>query len=625
MSALPAPSRHPVSFTSAGLREHLRDDPDLDEICRDQAFVDFIAGHGARQAVELIDDIGLRPGSSAKINLYKAWLARAREKPALAALMWFNLATEYDAFGDERNKVVALENALAVHHGCYQAAVNLGLTFETHRRTDVALARWREALQGDDARVVLLNNIGRVLENRKELVAAKAEYTRSLLTRPDQPSVLHHLINLRQKTCDWPIYRDDIPGVTREAMVDATRALSLLAIEDDVAAQSRGNAAWIAERMPAVPHFAHPRRAQPKSRLRIGYLSTDFCMHPIAYLIAELLETHDRAAFEIHGFCATTEDGSEVRRRIVAAFDRFVSIRDLDDEQAAELIRSHDIDVLIELNGLTLGTRLQVLRWRPAPLQITYLGYNGPIPLPELDYIIADRFVIPETLAGAHRPAPLYMPDCFQVNDRKLAVRKDVTRTAAGLPEGTFVFCGFSNTYKVTESVFAAWMDILRRTEPSVLWLYVDNEEAIANLRAAARRHGVDDDRIIFARRVEPSLYRGQLALADLFLDTFPYNAGTTASDALRVGLPLLTISGESFISRMAGSLLTTMDLADCIASDIDSYVDLAVRLATNPEAYRALRVRVDPLRWVRTLGDTERFCRALEGQLREIVEVRSM
>ena len=354
-------------------------------------------------------------------------------------------------------------------------------------------------------------------------------------------------------------------------------------------------------------------------RLRIGYMSSDFCMHPIAYLTAELFETHDRQDFEVFGYCSTKDDGSPVRQRILHSFDKCTDIRAMNDEQAARAIRADEIDILVDLNGLTLGTRLQVLRWRPASVQMTYLGYVGPIPMPELDYIIADRFVIPEVQAAAHRPAPLYMPRCFQVNDGSLPITTGETRLEAGLPEDKFVFCCFSNTYKITQAVFDAWMTILRRAEDTVLWLFVDNPYALETIKARAVAAGIAPDRLIFASRTDPSRYRGRLALADLFLDTHPYNAGTTASDALRVGLPLITLSGATFTSRMAGSLLRTMGLDEGIVHDHEAYVELAVTLATDKQRYRAYRARVTPDLWRNTLGDTPRFCKELEDAFRQV------
>jgi predicted O-linked N-acetylglucosamine transferase (SPINDLY family) len=342
-------------------------------------------------------------------------------------------------------------------------------------------------------------------------------------------------------------------------------------------------------------------------------------MHPITYLVTELFETHDRERFTVYGYCSTKDDGSKERARVIAAFDRFTSIAALSDEAAARAIRADEIDILVDLNGLTLGNRLHILRWRPAPVQITYLGYNGPMPMDELDHILADPFVIPPDVAARYSPRSLMLPRCFQANDTKLAVAPAGTRAEAGLPEDMFVFCCFSNNYKITEAMFEAWMQILDRAEGSVLWLYADNAMARANLEARAAARGIGRDRLIFAPRAEPATYRGRLALADLFLDTYPYNAGTTASDALRVGLPIVTLCGESFIARMAGSLLNAIGLEEGIVATLDAYVERAVTLATDAALYGVVRRKASPEAWARTLGNTPAFTRDIEALYQSI------
>ncbi len=620
-----SPTAAPV-LSAAEVRDRLALDPALSAACSTGDFAARVRALGALQVITLAGALGLPAGSDATIALYKTWLGGVGERAASAveavdgtAAVWFTLGLDYSALGAVDNKLACFKTALAIKPTLHEAAVNIGLIHEAEGRIDLALATWRAALQPDDARAMLLNNIGRLQEGLKRYPEAARAYEASLCTTPAQPPVLHHVVGLRTKTCAWPVYDPGLPGVTREDMDRATRALSILALSDSTAHQAERNASWIAEKMPAPAAVLPPSPGARGGRLRIGYLSSDFCMHPIAYLLAELIEFHDRDRVEVFGFCSTRDDGSEVRRRLIAGFDTFADVRSLDDGAAAALIRRHGVDVLIDLNGLTLGTRLPVLRWRPAPVQGTYLGYNGPVPLPELDFIIADRFVIPPERAHLHAPRPLYMPGCFQVNDGKLPVAPPGTRAEAGLPEGAFVFCCFSNTYKVTEEVFAAWAAILRRVPGSVLWLYVDNPVAKENLLRAAGRAGVAPARLLFADRVEPSLYRGRLALADLFLDTFPYNAGTTASDALRVGLPVLTLSGETFISRMAGSLLTAVGLARFVTASLDDYVEAAVRIALL-ERDELKRVSAAlPERWRATLGDTRAFCRALEDRLRAL------
>ena len=354
----------------------------------------------------------------------------------------------------------------------------------------------------------------------------------------------------------------------------------------------------MARKFPPPQPRLSPPTGYAHGKLRIGYMSSDYCMHPMAYLVADLFEQHDRDAVTVYGYCSTKEDGSDVRQRVLAGFDHVRSIIDMSDEEVAH-------DDPSRRNRHSRGSQrahardpFPVLRWRPAPVQVTYLGYNGPIPCDELDYIITDRYVIPPEIGETHRPKPLYLPRCFQANDRHLPVGPCDTRAEAGLPDDAFVFCCFSNTYKITEEVFDAWTVILRRTANTVLWLYVDNEPARRNLSNRFAESGLDPDRLRFAERTSPERYRARLALADLFLDTFPYNAGTTASDALRVGLPLVTLSGRTFVSRMAGSLLEAVGLTDGIVDSLDAYVDLAVALATDPDRYQAFRAPLQKGAW---------------------------
>lgn len=603
------------------LRLIIEQDPDLEAAYKDPRFAEAITALSAIDILRIFEALGRPCGSLLHIHIYRLWLTASNGSPDSVAAIWFNLGTEYSAVGDTDNKLACFKNSIAIRPNFYRSSINLGLAYEAGNQQELAISTWREALQGDDARIELLNNLGRVHEDLKNFKEAKKYFGASLQINPDQRSVLHHLIGIRTKTCDWPTFGINITGVSFSAMMAATRALTLLAVSDDIGLQHQGNKSWIDEKMPCVPVPLSGKARSSAGKIRIGYLSSDFCMHPMAYLIAELIETHDRSKFEVFGYCSTKDDGSAVRGRLLQAFDICVGIRSLTDEEAAAKIRSDNIDVLIDLNGLTAGTRLQVLRSRPAPIQLSYLGYNGPMPLPELDYLIADRYVIPEEQAPQYSPQPLYMDRCFQVNDSRLPVEQSLTRLDAGLPQDAFVYCCFSNTYKITEDIFAAWMAILARTDGTVLWVYVDNADAKEAMRAMALRHDIDLGRLIFANRVEASVYRGRLALADLFLDTYPYNAGTTASDALRVGLPLITISGESFISRMAGSLMSAMGLQDGIVSCIDQYIELAVTLSHDRVAYAALRERVSPEAWRRTLGDTVGFCRELEAKLETIVQ----
>ena len=558
----------------------------------------------------------------AVIPLYSQWLEINKGQSNHLFAAWFNLGVELSAGGDIENALTSYKNALVLQADCYQAAVNLGLQLEAKGDIGAALETWNKALQPDEARTTLLNHRGRLLENLKLYDEAERALFASLLTNPKQPDVIHHWVYLRQKMCCWPLYgATGVPGLSTEQLNHDMGPLSLLALIDDLQVQDRYVEEWLARKaLPSQPRLS-PEEGYAHERLRVGYVSSDYCAHPVSFLMAELFERHDRTKFEVYGYCCSPEDGSDTRARVIAAFDHFTRVGALSDEQLAQRIRADEIDILIDLNGLTAGTRMFALRWRPAPVQLTYLGYIGPIPMPELDYIICDEFTIPKERGDRYRPTPLYLPGLYQVNDSKLPVGPTPPRAAAGLPDDKFVFCCFSNNYKITEEIFNAWMTILKRVDNSVLWLLADNKWAHENMLARAQRYGVAADRLIFTERVSPPDYLGRLALADLFLDTFPYNAGTTASDALRMGLPVVTYSGQTFAARMAGSLLHAIGLSWGVTYSLDDYIEKAVAVGSNPALYQDIRSVVSGDAWRRTIGNIEEFMPKLEAVYQQIAK----
>jgi predicted O-linked N-acetylglucosamine transferase (SPINDLY family) len=574
--------------------------------------------------VDVVDTLKVKDGETRSITLYRCWIAQSEHKPRQLYPAWYNLGVQFVAAEATSDARAAFETALALKPDLAAAAINAGLCREELGDVKGALGVWGKALQSDGDRIALLNHRGRLLEKFKHFDEAERAFEASLLTDPTQTDVIHHWIGVKTKACSWPLFKG-LPGLDCDAVLASTGALSLLALTDDPALQDRANAAWIARKMaPCGRSRMSPPLGYAHRKLRIGYMSSDFCLHPMAYLVADLFEQHDRDAFTIYGYCSTKDDGSDVRRRVLASFDHVTFILGMTDEEAARAIRADEIDILVDLNGMTLGTRLPVLQWRPAPVQVTYLGYNGPVPLPELDYIIADRYVIPPSTAARHRPPPLYLPSCYQANDRYLPVASGETRAAAGLPKDGFVFCCFSNSYKITEDMFEAWVTILRRTENTILWLYADSEAAQRNMTRSFVGAGLCEDRLVFAARNRPDVYRARLALADLFLDTFPYNAGTTASDALRVGLPVVTLAGRTFISRMAGSLLRAIGLEEGVVHTRDAYIELAVDLASDPARYRIFREALSGDAWTRTLGDTPTFTQNFEAALKNVAILAS-
>jgi predicted O-linked N-acetylglucosamine transferase (SPINDLY family) len=338
-------------------------------------------------------------------------------------------------------------------------------------------------------------------------------------------------------------------------------------------------------------------------------------------LTVEMFELHDREHFEVYAYCWSPQDGSAMRQRVINAMDHFIRIDHMTDEEAAQKIRSDEIDVLIDLQGQTAGARANMLAYRPAPIQIAYLGQPATTGLPSVDYVIADRFLIPEGTAQFYSEKPLYMPDVYQVSDRKRVAGPKPSRESCGLPAEGFVFCSFNNNYKLTPEVFDVWMSILRRVPHSVMWMLADNPWAEDNLRREAEARGVDRNRLVFAGRVSPENYLARYLIADLFLDSFPFNAGTTANDALWMGLPVLTCSGRSFASRMAGALLTAAGLNELITYNFEDYEKKALFLARSSIEMQRIKNILSQEKKNGSLFDSGKFVENLEKLLVEIVK----
>lgn len=551
--------------------------------------------------------------------LYQTWLLRNRSD--LAYAVHFNLGVVLTNDRDLGAAETAYREVLRLNPGFLQAKLNLGLVLELSGRIDEALAEWQWIVQNTDCTrqreqtgqvVTACNHLGRLLEQRKRYREATDYLEKSLLLEANQSDVLHHWVYLRQKQCAWPVYYP-LAGVSSEAMRLATSALAMISISDDPAEQLAAAHRYVRTKLPGTVPAMSTRSRYGHEKLRIAYCSSDFCLHPVSMLTVELFELHDRDRFEIYAYCWSPEDGSPLRQRVIAAMDHFKRIDQLDDQAAARLIREDEIDILIDLQGQTSGARPGMLAYRPAPIQITYLGLPATTGLPSIDYVIADRYLIPEAEAAFYSEKPLYMPDVYQVSDRKRPVGEIPTRASCGLPEDAFVFCSLNNSFKYTPEVFAVWMNILRQVEGSVLWLLADNPWAERNLRSVAAGFGIEQSRLVFAGRVLPEQYLARYALADLFLDTFPFNAGTTANDALWMGVPVLTRSGRCFASRMAGALLTAAGLSELIAEDLPAYEEKAIALARQPEEVRRLKAHLQQVRHSGVLFDTERFTRNLE------------
>jgi predicted O-linked N-acetylglucosamine transferase (SPINDLY family) len=568
-------------------------------------------------AAAVLQESGQLP---AAIALYRTWIEHTPSPLMYAAC--FNLAVVLSNSGDDPGAEVVLRKAIAQNPNFIEARLNLGTLLERTGRPDDALAMWKSIINdpiepdvkaNQTLYVQTLNNLGRLLEIQKRYPEAEAMLATSLGVDPQQANVMTHWVHLRQKQCEWPVYAG-LENISLATMMEGTSALAMLSASADPAQQLAAAKRFVNEKINAAVAPLTGQHGYGHQRLRIGYLSSDFCSHAVSILTAELYELHDRSKFEVYAFSWSREDGSPIRARVVKAMDHYIRIDKMTDEQAARTIRAHEIDILVDLHGLTLGARPQIIAYRPAPVQLTYLGFPGSTALPGIDYVISDEFLITPEMEPFFTEKPLHQQDCFQINDRQRAIAPTPTRASVNLPDDAFVFCSFNNNFKFTPDLFSVWMNILRRVPNSVLWLVADYPEVRENLFRHAEQAGIDRNRIIFHSRAVPAEYLARYQLADLFLDTFPFNAGTTASDALWAGLPLLTCAGQTFSSRMAGSLLRAVDLPQLITHSFEDYEEKAVELANNPARIASMKRQLMANRLTCALFDSPRFVRNMEG-----------
>lgn len=533
-------------------------------------------------------------------NFAEAWLGRGNIAIALK---------QYDA------ALACYDKALSLKPDMAAAWLGRGsLHFERRQHRD-ALAAYERALAIKPDLVEAWHARGNVLFELKEYAAARAAYDTALGIKPDLDHAGGARLMSKLKICDWTNLHAEIEAcladindgrLTIEPFVSLTLSAS--------SAEQLNNARKYIQEQRAYPPLRRGE-AYAHDRIRIAYLSADFREHAIGYLTAGLFERHDRSRFEITAISFGQNDNSSTRRRLEAAFDRFIDVADKTDQDIAETIRRHEIDIAVDLTGFTKGARLGVLARRPAPIQVNYLGYLGTMGADYIDYVIADKIALPFDQGQYYIEKIVHLPHCFLVNDDKLAAAPHTpSRSDVGLPDDGLVFCSFNNSYKLAPAIFELWMRLLQRVEGSVLWLVKANSEMEINLRRAAQNCGSDPDRLVFASHVPLAEHMARQRLADLFLDTAPYNAGATAAAALWSGVPVLTMLGSPFVGRMAASLLHAVGLPELITHTLQDYEALALELAAEPAKLAAIRGKLKANRLTTPLFDTPLFTRGIEA-----------
>jgi protein O-GlcNAc transferase len=495
------------------------------------------------------------------------------------------------------------------------ACNNMGTALLAEVRAGEALMAFEQALTHKPDFPEAFYNLGSARRELGDLAGAIAAYRNALRLRPGYAEAFSQLMYHRAQACEWDDFDADqeklVGMVGQGVRVPPFYLFSTPASASDQLLCARQ---WIGPiRTPPKAVFHHEPFAENR-RIRLGYLSGDFHQHATARLMAELFERHDRDRFEVLAYSYGPDDNSPMRARLVSAFDRLIDLRTLSHREAARSIHADKVDILIDLKGYTHHARPAISAYRPAPVQVSYLGYPATMGADFIDYILVDPFVVPASQQPFFRERLVHLPGSYQVNDRRREMATPASRQDCGLPSEGLVFCSFNNSYKIAPAFFDIWMRLLQSVPGSVLWLLEANDLVKGNLRSQAERRGVDSSRLIFAPLVPSAEHLGRHRHADLFLDTLPCNAHTTASDALWAGLPVLTCSGDTFAGRIAGSLLTAVGLPELVTGSLEEYEQTALALARSPQRLAALRQKLEKDRNTSALFDLPKLTGNIEA-----------
>jgi len=508
------------------------------------------------------------------------------------------------------------DKAIALNPDYVEAYSNRGNVLLELKQLSAAVSSYDHAIALKPDLAEAYSNRGHALQELKQLDAAVSSYDKAITLKPD----LDYLFGMRQhakmRKCDWQDYSKNVLELSRRIQSNekVSPSFPVLALHIPLPAQRKAAEIWVADKHPQNLSLGTIPNIAIQQKIRIGYYSAEFRLHPVSLLTVGLFEQHDKSKFELIAFSFGPDIQDEMRKRIGSAFDKFLNVSAMSDEEIAQISRELGIDIAIDLSGHTQDGRAGIFSFRAAPIQLSYIGYLGTMGASYYDYLIADSTIIPTKSQVYYSEKIVYLPS-YQVNDHKQEVEHTyLTRQELGLPSNGFVYCCFNANYKITPPTFDGWMRILKSVPESVLLLYADNQSAAENLKLEADKRGVNPERLIFGGMLNRSAYLARYRCTDLFLDTLPYNAGATASDALWAGLPVLTCIGESFASRVAASLLNAIDLPELVTQTQAEYEALAIELATNLAKLKAIKDKLDHNRLTTLLFDTPRFSKHIEA-----------
>jgi protein O-GlcNAc transferase len=536
--------------------------------------------------------------------------------------------------GNLEKAVSCYRKAIEIRPDFAEAWNSLGLALHDLGNLDQAVWCYQKAVEISPDRAEPHENMGNSFQNIGDLEKAISSYKRAMELEPDYREVYAQLFHTLQKACAWQELKDIEEKMGKPEKTDSSLGKEFLEspfvsiTAYDQPARNFAVAKWRSSEISQDAsrlgvHFNLKDRRHAKPIMTIGYLSGDFHNHPVAQLICGLFRLHDRSEFQVYCYSYGIDDGSNYRKQIRDGCDKFVDVSRKSYARTAQQIYDHEVDILVDLKGHTVGGRMQICALRPAPVQVSYLGFLGTSGADFIDYIITDKIVTPEAHAAYYSESFVYLPHCYQVNNNAQNIlKKKLQKADVGLPDDKFVFCSFNQPYKIERVTFELWMRILRRVEESILWLYCKSVLAERNLKREAESQGVNRERLIFAERVPLEDHLLRLQFADLMLDTRVYNGGATTSNALWAGVPVITLLGNHFVSRMSASSLTAIGLPELITHTLEEYESYVLRLARNPDQLQTIRQKIAKNRLVEPLFDTPRFVRNLEKAYKEMWEI---
>lgn len=500
--------------------------------------------------------------------------------------------------------------------------VNIGTILQNNGKDKESIIYYDKAININDKLAAAYFNKGNALRNLKNYNEAIQNFGLTINNEENYPFAYGMWLSCKMRICDWSNYQENIAKLENKINehIRVSQPMPVLGLVNSPELQRQSVIQWCSSKYPQKNNLSKIVKSNNK-KIIIGYYSSDFRRHPISYLMAELFEIHDKETFEIIAFYYGPKTDDEIHLRIAKSFSKFVVVSGLHDEEVAKLSRELKIDIAVDLNGHTALSRTGIFAFRAAPIQLSYIGYLGTMGADYYDYLIADKTIIPTESQTYYCEKIVYLPS-YQVNDSKQKIPlPSVSKQDLNLPSEVFVYCCFNASYKITPSTFDGWMRVLKLVPKSVLFLYASNQSVVENLKSEADKRGVNPSRLIFGEQLKREAYMARYRAADLFLDTLPYNAGATASDALWAGLPVLTCMGESFASRVAASLLYAIGLPELVTETQSDYEALAIDLGNNPDKLKTIKDKLEKNRLTTPLFDTPRFAKNIEAAYTKMYE----